>query len=83
MVCEHLRIASFLSYLPTISPFVAQSKDSTDFSHLEERTEAESEGAPGDPDCVSLQGIGYTTAGMLCISLSCYTIMYIQMSQKS
>ena len=37
-----------------MSPFVVPSKDSTDFSLLEEGREAES---PGVPDCVSLQGI--------------------------
>ena len=67
-----------------MSPFVAPSKDSTDFSLLEEGSEAESVGAPGVPDCVSLQGIGYTAADMFCISLSCDAmIYYIQMSQRS
>ena len=69
--------------IPTISLFVAPSKDSTDFSLFEKGGEAESVRAPGDPDCVSLQGIGYTAAGMFCICLSCDTIMYIQMSQRN
>ena len=69
--------------IPTISPFVAPSKDSTDFSFFEKGREAESVRAPGDPDCVSLHGIGYTPADMFCIRLSCDTIMYIQMSQRS
>ena len=69
--------------MPTISPFIASSKDSMDFSFLKEETEAESVGAPGDPDSVPLQGIGHTAAGMLCISLSYDTTMYIQMSLKN
>ena len=69
--------------IPTISPLVAPSKDSTDFSLFEEGREAESVRAPGDPDCVSLHGIGYTAAGMFCISLSYDAMMYIQMSQRN
>ena len=57
---------SYISILPTISPFVAPSKDSTDFSLLEEGREAESEGAPGVPQSFPSQGIEFTTAGMLC-----------------
>ena len=69
--------------IPTISPCLAPSKDSTDFSLFEEGREAESLRAPGDPDCVSLHGICYIAAGMFCVCLSCDTIMYIQMSQRS
>ena len=69
--------------IPTTPLFVALSKDSTDFCLFEEGREVESVRAPGDPDCVSLHGICYTAAGMLCICLSCDTIMYIQMSQGS
>ena len=68
--------------IPTIFPFVALSKDSTNFSLIEEGRESESVRAHGDPDCVSLHGIGYTAPGMFCICLSCDTIMYIQMSQR-
>ena len=60
---------SYIFILFTISPFVAPSKDSTDFSLLEEGAEAESMGAPGVPDCISVQGIGYTTTGMFCITV--------------
>ena len=77
-----MTLLSFMC-IPTISPFVAPSKDSTDFSLFGKGREAESVRAPGDPDCVSLHGFGYTAAGMFCICLSCDTIMYIQMSQKS
>ena len=73
----------YVSILLTISPFVAPSKDFTELSLLEEGREAGSVGAPGDPDCVSLQGNCYTAAGMFCRSLSCNTTMYIQMSQRS
>ena len=80
MVCKHLCV--FFA-IPTISPFVASSKDSTDFSLFEEGRESESVRAPSHPDCVSLHGIGYTAAGMFCICLSCDTMMYIHMSQRS
>ena len=49
---------SCISILSTISPFVPPSKDSTDFSVLEEGRE-ESEGAPGVPQCFPVQGISY------------------------
>ena len=76
-----LTIATFLPYPPSL--LVAPSKDSTNSSLREEETEAESEGVSGNPDYVSLQGISDTAAGMFCISLSCDTTMYIQMSQRS
>ena len=69
---------SKVSTLPTIYPFVAPSKDSTDFSLLEEGREAE---PPGVPQCFPTKGIGYTAAG--CFSLSCDTMMCVQMSQRN